>query len=546
MTDGTGTTSYTYDNANQLLSVTAPVTGTVTYTYDALGRRASLLYPGQSTPVKYAYTSRGQLDTVTDWLSNVTDYGYDAAGRLTSIDYPNGVVGTLGYDNADRLTSLDYVNGGTTLEAIDYTLNAAGIRTQMVDSTGTTIWGYDALDRLTSVDYPSGDDVAYTYDAVGNRETLTVGTVTSDYSYNSLNQLTAIDQTDDGSDDITYGYDANGNQTSKNHNSITTAYGWDALNRLTSVTNGGSSVASYVYNGDGLRTRKVVGASTTDFTWDPTGLATVIHVADGTVDDTYLWGAGLLGRIDDSGAETYAHSDGLGSIRAISDGSGIAVGTTAYEAFAATRAKTGVSYAFGFTGEQLDAESGYIYLRARYSDPGTGRFVSRDPFIGFVDIPETLHPYGYARNTPTMNVDPSGLTDMLDPGSSDSYGPGGSRIGPGMRPGSGGNNTPGQSVSWGTWGYHVRYGNVVTVEGRQYAVIGGRYYTRHAIDHMTPWGYGGRWCPPSVVEATIMNPNRITFGWHSPSRSWRTTYHGSGVDIVTEQHGRIIVTIIPK
>lgn len=364
-----------------------------------------MLYPGQSTPVTYAYTPRGHLDTVTDWLSNVTDYDYDAAGRLIEIAYPNGVVGTLGYNNANQLTDIAYDDGGTPLETISYALNAAGMRTQMTDSNGTTLWDYDALYRLTSVDYPTGDDVGYAYDAVGNRETLTVGAVTTDYTYNTLNQLTAIDETDDGTDDITFGYDANGNQTSRVQGGTTTAYAWDSLNRLTSVTSGGSPVASYDYNGDGLRTSKTVGGNTTRYTWDPAGLGTVIQESSG---DAYVWGLGLIGQIDSSSIATFAHSDGLGSIRLISDATGAVVGETEYDAFGAVRATTGVSYPFGYTGEQVDPETGFVYLRARYMDPATGRFLSKDP----IGIAGGINLYAYVCANPINLVDLSGSMPM--------------------------------------------------------------------------------------------------------------------------------------
>jgi RHS repeat-associated protein len=379
LTDATGTTSYTYDNADRLLTVTAPVTGTVTYTYDALGRRASLKYPGQTNPVTYAYTTRGQLDTVTDWLSTVTDYGYDTAGRLTSIAYPNGVTSTLGYDNANRLTSITHANGAGTLESISYVLNAAGMRESMTDGSGQTTWGYDALDRLTSASYPNGDAVSYGYDAVGNRTSLTINGNTTTNTFDAADRLTASGTT-------TYGYDANGNQTSTTVGGVTTTYSYDSLNRLTSVTSGGSTLASYSYNGDGLRTSKTVSGVTTQFTWDPTGLGTVI--SDG---DSYVWGLGLVGRITAGGTRTYAHQDGLGSTRLITDSSGAVVGTTAYDAFGSTRSSTGIQYRFGYTGEQLDAETGFVYLRARYMAPGSGRILSKDPFGDFLDQPTSLH-----------------------------------------------------------------------------------------------------------------------------------------------------------
>jgi hypothetical protein len=62
---------------------------------------------------------------------------------------------------------------------------------------------------------------------------------------------------------------------------------------------------------------------TTDFTWDPAGIGTLL--SDG---DDYLWGHGLIGRIDANNDATYAHQDGLGSIRLITDDSGAVVGTT--------------------------------------------------------------------------------------------------------------------------------------------------------------------------------------------------------------------------
>ena len=33
----------------------------------------------------------------------------------------------------------------------------------------------------------------------------------------------------------------------------------------------------------------------------------------------------------------------------------------------------------GYTGEYHDAETGFIYLRARYYNPAIGRFINEDP-----------------------------------------------------------------------------------------------------------------------------------------------------------------------
>ena len=48
-----------------------------------------------------------------------------------------------------------------------------------------------------------------------------------------------------------------------------------------------------------------------------------------------------------------------------------------------------------YGGEPKDT-SGLIYLRARYYEPGTGRFVSADPFGGFAGDPSSQNAYAYA------------------------------------------------------------------------------------------------------------------------------------------------------
>ena len=58
---------------------------------------------------------------------------------------------------------------------------------------------------------------------------------------------------------------------------------------------------------------------------------------------------------------------------------------------------------FGYAGEYTDEETGNIYLRARYYDPSTGRFLSEDP------AKDGTNWYAYAGNNPVLYVDPTGL-----------------------------------------------------------------------------------------------------------------------------------------
>ena len=63
---------------------------------------------------------------------------------------------------------------------------------------------------------------------------------------------------------------------------------------------------------------------------------------------------------------------------------------------------------FGFTGHEHDAETGLYYMKGRYYDPQTGRFLARDPFAGTPFEPASLHRYLYAYGNPTVYVDPTG------------------------------------------------------------------------------------------------------------------------------------------
>ena len=101
----------------------------------------------------------------------------------------------------------------------------------------------------------------------------------------------------------------------------------------------------------------------------------------------------------------YFHHDQLGSTRVLTNASGNTSATFTYDAYGALKTKTGSAVtALGFTGQYTDAETGFQYLRARYYDPATGQFVSRDPMLEI-----TEQPYSYADGDPLNFSDPAGL-----------------------------------------------------------------------------------------------------------------------------------------
>jgi len=80
-----------------------------------------------------------------------------------------------------------------------------------------------------------------------------------------------------------------------------------------------------------------------------------------------------------------------------------------YAPFGSMSSESGTgSSGYGFTGEQLAGYTQFIFLRARWMDPASGRFASQDPRTGSIYHPQSLSKYAYALNNPTNHVDPSG------------------------------------------------------------------------------------------------------------------------------------------
>ena len=124
------------------------------------------------------------------------------------------------------------------------------------------------------------------------------------------------------------------------------------------------------------------GGVTTAYVWDvAAGLPQVLQETTGSNTSTYVYGLGRISVTDQAGAQTYFLADGLGSTVKLVDGSGGSTGTYAYDVFGAVQTHTGQDTELTFTGEQNDP-NGLEYLRARYYDPATGRFLGRDPLGG--------------------------------------------------------------------------------------------------------------------------------------------------------------------
>lgn len=323
---------------------------------------------------------------------------------MTTATLPSGtgVVSTYTYDNADRLTGISHVKGGTTLASAAYTLDNVGNRTQRVDQAGTHTYAYDDLHRLTSVVYPGPATTSYAFDAFGNRTSKTDAGGTTAYAYDDADRITSVTPPSPAPV-VSYTWDDNGNLTDRGADD----FAWDYEDRMTSATVN-SVTTTFAYRGDGLRDSRTTGGTTTTFTWDIAGGLPVI-LDDGS---QYLYGAGLVSQT--SGANTYYYlADGLGSTMKSVDSSGTVVNAYTYDIYGKKTSSSGSqANEFDFAGQQTDA-TGLQYLRARYYDPETGTFLSRDPMANAPGWSENS--LVYAAGSPSNRVDPRGLWSIIPP-----------------------------------------------------------------------------------------------------------------------------------
>ena len=372
--DGT-TLNYTYDDNDRLTAANG-----ITWSYDANGRIAGTngiaidrdpagritsmtLAPGKS--VTYAYNANNRLAQVTDWTEGVSTFSYDAAGRLTAMTRPNGVNTTNIWDPDNRLT-------GITEGAISTITLARDAKGQIA-----------AADR--DVPLPASSEAlpssAYTYDAASQ---------ISGFTYDGLGRLT-----DDG--DRTYAWDFASRLTSVTENETTTTFTYDALGRRLSRTVD-DVTGGYVWNyALGLPSVSIEMQSGADLRY-------FVHTPEGEL--LYMIDAG-------TDARSFSHFDEMGNTIFVTGDDGSVIATYAYCPYGQPIASTGsLKSPFTWQGQYgvMDEGNGLYYVRARYYDANTGRFISRDSnkSVG----PREVNPYQYAMANPLRFVDVNGMDPM--------------------------------------------------------------------------------------------------------------------------------------
>jgi len=101
-------------------------------------------------------------------------------------------------------------------------------------------------------------------------------------------------------------------------------------------------------------------------------------------------------------------------VRNLTDEAGAVTDTYSTDAFGQLLSHQGTDpQPYLFAGEPYDPNVRMAYHRARWMEPGSGRFLGMDPFEGLEGLPLTLHRYLYASGDPVSATDPTGAISSL-------------------------------------------------------------------------------------------------------------------------------------
>ncbi|NDK25309.1 DNRLRE domain-containing protein [Streptomyces sp. TR1341] len=397
--DGSSQNRYTYNDRGELLTASGPA-GDTSYAYDADGEMTQRKAAGGTTD--YGYDSSGRLDSATDSITgSQVRYDYDPAGRPRTERYAGKPDGTTqytvtaergyGYDDLGRLTtdSVSSADGATTV--------------------ASTTYGYDLDDRLTSkktTGTAGAGDNSYTYDDAGRLTSWTKDGTTTPYAWDDAGNRTQAGTT-------TSVYDAQNRQLTDG----ATTFTYTPRSTLASEDDGGGTTRTLTsdafdrritdgdthYTYDSLDRVQTRGATT--FTYD--GGSSDLTSDGATTYDRTPGGALLSFVTGTTGqwAVTDQHTDLVAGLSA--DGTQV-TGSTAYDPFGTKTADGGTTPSVGYQSAWTDPDSGAVDMGARWYQPGTGTFASRDSWQLDPSPSVQANRYTYAGADPLNGTDPSG------------------------------------------------------------------------------------------------------------------------------------------
>ena len=381
------------------------------YTYDSENNITKIETRGKENPIDY---------------KDLVSYTYDKVGNITK-EVKGNVTTDYTYNLGNLVTNMTNKNGQSVISTYNYSYNYDGNISKSVENGVTKNYKYDPMNRLVQ-ENTKNNTYSYNYDNAGNRATLTATgseNYVKSYIYDKNNRLLEECKAVNNDKYITsYQYDNNGNtiervksevhlnNTSRDSLSIKTkaelpkAYSreyfkYNVFNQLStyySTANG--KYATYKYLSNGYRCYKKVSGVETDFVWDGDEIGAE-YDENGNVTNVLFRGNNL---VRDGKGNNYVY-DSHGSVTSILNNNGSKSKEYEYDAFGNIEKETNASTynPWQYCGEYTDQESGFIYLRNRYYDSETGRFINEDPARSGGNW------YSYCSGNPIMFWDKMGL-----------------------------------------------------------------------------------------------------------------------------------------
>ncbi len=424
------TLRFTWDG-DGLQTSAANAAGTVTNVHDAATGWLDTSRGVDGTAVRYVRSDGGAVTSVVS-VAGTTAYALDRAGRWTRVGAPagtlalgycpwnglvaavtngNGLVAAYAYDVRDRVTNIVWTAAdGTPLGGFAYTYDAVGRITARRHALGTNrfdrayAYAYDDLDRLAA-DGP----VSYTYDAAGNR-TAKTGDVEGDVAYTRGVGDRLASWTGGA-----YTYDAAGNVTwIVRDGRPTLELTWNGQYQLVSVSTNGVFAEGYAYDALGRRASTTPLEGTVRHVYDDNWQVIADLDSNGNVLRSYVWGGGIDRLLAVKvGAKSYAAlTDVQGTVWGLADGTDVVARWT-YDAWGNVLSgevadPALAAFRYRFQGREFSSATGLTNFRARWYDPGTGRWLSKDP----IRLDGGLNLYSFCCGDPLGGYDPLGLARL--------------------------------------------------------------------------------------------------------------------------------------
>ena len=371
---------------------------------DVLGAVATLQVAG-APALRFARDGDQHVTAVWDWDGQQTRLSYDGRGVLARIDFPNGLSTALVSDELAQPLAMTTTNPAGELKVSRrYGYDASGRQIEEQSEARRLTYRYDARGRLcshrtsTAAAGATHTSTRLRPDGMGNLARVAAGRC----SYNELLQLVSC-----GSE--RFYYDARGNLSRREVPGARWDYEFDQADRLVELLRNGQRIARYEYDGLGRRLSKETREGQTRFTWAGSHLVRETSEFDdgGTraVDYLYLPGTytPLALRVD--GETFYLHCDRRHSPIAASNAAGKVVWRAVSGPFGTMRSEGALYQPLRLAGQYYDEETGLHYNLARYYDPRSGRYLSRDPLWA---AGGSHNHYLYGDGDPVNHIDPSG------------------------------------------------------------------------------------------------------------------------------------------